>query len=203
MSCGWRSRRVRCTAPLLFFNENAFPWRRPEVSSLGRGRHRAGVARHALLAYAYALYAGLDRTLVLDEVLRETASIVVLGCTGAFILLFVGYRTKMGLRDAYWKPDAYGRNHRVWWGALGGLTSYVFGASPFFQICVRRPMSLPLLGRFCGRRFVHLGRRGCSVRLVLRATTSGYLRTERRALAGALVLGTQGIRGARGVFFIF
>ncbi|MBK8013515.1 MAG: hydrogenase [Deltaproteobacteria bacterium] len=126
------------TAPLLFFNENArsleATWKYLLLGAVGIALALLGTL---FLAYS-ALYAGIESTLVLDDVLREAPRLSRPWLHGAFILLFIGYGTKMGLAPMHtWKPDAYGESPGVV-GALlaGGMTACVFLALlRFFQIC--------------------------------------------------------------------
>ncbi|HXN32522.1 MAG TPA: proton-conducting transporter membrane subunit [Polyangiaceae bacterium] len=89
------------------------------------------------LAYS-ALYANLEPSLLLDDLVRDGSRLSRPWLRAAFILLFVGYGTKMGLAPMHtWKPDAYGEAPGMV-GALlaGGLTSCAFLAIlRFFRVC--------------------------------------------------------------------
>jgi hydrogenase-4 component F len=62
------------------------------------------------MAYA-SLHAGLDATLNYPAILKNAPHCQKYGYTLAFILLLVGYGTKMGLAPMHtWKPDAYGES---------------------------------------------------------------------------------------------
>jgi hydrogenase-4 component F len=90
------------------------------------------------IAYA-GLYAGVKSTLLFDELVQEAPRLQssLPWLRAAFVLLFVGYGTKMGLAPMHtWKPDAYGEAPGVI-GALmaGGQTSCAFLAIlRFYQI---------------------------------------------------------------------
>jgi len=79
------------------------------------------------LAYS-ALSAGLEPSLLFSDLVRDGPHLSRPWLRAAFILLFVGYGTKMGLAPMHtWKPDAYGEAPGIV-GALlaGGLTSCAF-----------------------------------------------------------------------------
>jgi hydrogenase-4 component F len=88
------------------------------------------------LAYA-SLHAGLDSTLLFDDLIEKAPSLSPPWLRAAFVLLLVGYGTKMGLAPMHtWKPDAYGEAPGLV-GALlaGGVTSCAFLAIlRFYQI---------------------------------------------------------------------
>jgi len=90
------------------------------------------------LAYS-ALQAGLHTTLLFDDLMRQAPLLSKPWLHAAFVLLFVGYGTKMGLAPMHtWKPDAYGESPGLV-GALlaGGLTNCAFLAIVrFHQIMV-------------------------------------------------------------------
>jgi hydrogenase-4 component F len=89
------------------------------------------------LAYA-SLHAGAEPTLLFDDLLREAPQLSRPWLHAAFVLLLVGYGTKMGLAPMHtWKPDAYGEAPGLV-GALlaGGVTSCAYLAIlRFYQIC--------------------------------------------------------------------
>jgi len=90
------------------------------------------------LAYS-ALSAGLAPSLLFDDLVREGPHLSRPWLRAAFVMLFVGYGTKIGLAPMHtWKPDAYGEAPGVV-GALlaGGLTSCAFLAVlRFFRVSV-------------------------------------------------------------------
>src|SRR5206468_5399822 len=89
------------------------------------------------LAYA-SLKAGLQSTLLFDELILVADKLSPPWLHAAFVLLFVGYGTKMGLAPMHtWKPDAYGEAPGVVGTILaGGVTSCAFLAIlRVWQIC--------------------------------------------------------------------
>jgi hydrogenase-4 component F len=90
------------------------------------------------LAYS-ALSAGLAPSLLFDDLVREGPHLSRPWLRAAFVMLFVGYGTKIGLAPMHtWKPDAYGEAPGIV-GALlaGGLTSCAFLAIlRFFRVSV-------------------------------------------------------------------
>jgi hydrogenase-4 component F len=126
------------TAPLLYFNHNSrsleATWKYLLVSSVGIALALLG---SFFLAYA-SLRGGLDSSLLFDDLVAKAPELSVPWLHAAFVLLFVGYGTKMGLAPMHtWKPDAYGEAPGLV-GALlaGGVTSCAFLAIlRFYQIC--------------------------------------------------------------------
>jgi hydrogenase-4 component F len=118
------------SAPGLYFNRNArsleATWKYLLICSVGIALALLG---SFFLAYA-ALYAGREPTLLFDDLVRQAPALSRPWLHAAFVLLFVGYGTKMGLAPMHtWKPDAYGEAPGLV-GALlaGGLTSTAFVA---------------------------------------------------------------------------
>jgi hydrogenase-4 component F len=126
------------SAPLLYFNRNRrsleATWKYLLIGSVGIALALLG---SLFLAYA-AFRSGLETSLLLDDLLREAPRLSRPWLHSAFVLLLVGYGTKMGLAPMHtWKPDAYGEAPGLV-GALlaGGLTSCAFLALlRFYQIC--------------------------------------------------------------------
>jgi hydrogenase-4 component F len=126
-----------CSAPLLYFNHNARSleavWKYLLVGSVGIALALLG---SLFLAYS-ALHAGLPPSLLLEDLIRDGPALSRPWLHAAFVLLFVGYGTKMGLAPMHtWKPDAYGEAPGLV-GALlaGGLTNCAFLAIlRFFRI---------------------------------------------------------------------
>jgi hydrogenase-4 component F len=126
------------SAPLLYFNQNRrsleATWKYLLIGGVGIALALLG---SFFLAYA-ALHAGRHGSLLLDDLLREAPLLSRPWLHTAFVLLFVGYGTKMGLAPMHtWKPDAYGEAPGLV-GALlaGGLTTCAFLAIlRFYQIC--------------------------------------------------------------------
>lgn len=126
------------TAPLLFFNHNPrsleATWKYLLIGSVGIALALLG---SFFLAYS-ALHEGLESTLLFDDLMLMAPRLSLPWLHAAFVLLLVGYGTKMGLAPMHtWKPDAYGEAPGLV-GALlaGGVTSCAFLAIlRFFQIC--------------------------------------------------------------------
>lgn len=126
-----------CSAPLLYFNRNARSleavWKYLLVGSVGIALALLG---SLFLAYS-ALHARLTPSLLLEDLIRDGHALSRPWLHAAFVLLFVGYGTKMGLAPMHtWKPDAYGEAPGLV-GALlaGGLTNCAFLAIlRFFHI---------------------------------------------------------------------
>jgi hydrogenase-4 component F len=126
------------SAPLVYFNQNPrsleATWKYILVGGVGIALALLG---SFFLAYA-ALRQGLDTSLLFDDLVKQAPSLSRPWLHTAFVVLFVGYGTKMGLAPMHtWKPDAYGEAPGVV-GALlaGGLTTCAFlGLLRFYQIC--------------------------------------------------------------------
>ena len=89
------------------------------------------------LAYA-SLKSGLESTLLFDQLVKDAPKLSPQWLHAAFVLLFVGYGTKMGLAPMHtWKPDAYGEAPGIVGTLLaGGVTSCAFLAIlRIYQIC--------------------------------------------------------------------
>ncbi len=116
------------TAPGLYFNHNPYSleatWKYLLICSVGIALALLG---SLFLAYS-ALHAGFESTLLFEDLMREAPQLSLPWLHAAFIFLFVGYGTKMGLAPMHtWKPDAYGEAPGMI-GALlaGGLTNCAF-----------------------------------------------------------------------------
>ncbi len=126
------------TAPLLFFNHSPrsleATWKYLLIGSVGIALALLG---SFFLAYA-SLHEGLESTLLFDDLVKFAPQLSKPWLHAAFVVLLVGYGTKMGLAPMHtWKPDAYGEAPGLV-GALlaGGVTSCAFLAIlRFFQIC--------------------------------------------------------------------
>lgn len=125
------------SAPLLYFNRNRrsleATWKYLLIGSVGIAL--------ALLGSFFLAYSALPHaSLVIDDLVREARAhaLALPWLHTAFVVLFVGYGTKMGLAPMHtWKPDAYGEAPGLV-GALlaGGLTTCAFVALlRFYQIC--------------------------------------------------------------------
>jgi hydrogenase-4 component F len=126
------------SAPMLYFNQNPrsleATWKYLLIGSVGIALALLG---SYFLAYS-ALHGGLGASLFFRDLVGGATHLSHPWLRAAFILLFVGYGTKMGLAPMHsWKPDAYGEAPGLV-GALlaGGLTTAAFVAIlRFFQIC--------------------------------------------------------------------
>lgn len=127
------------SAPLLYFNRTGHSleatWKYLLIGSVGIALALLG---SLFLGYS-ALAGGHDASLLFDDLVRNAPTFSKPWLYGAFILLFVGYGTKMGIAPMHtWKPDAYGETPGVV-GALlsGGLTSCAFlGIVRTFRVVV-------------------------------------------------------------------
>ena len=116
------------TAVLLYFNHNRrsleATWKYLMIGSVG-----IALALLGTLFLAYAALIGLGEPLLLFPALvGRAAELPDVWVRTAFVFLFVGYGTKMGLAPLHtWKPDAYGEAPGVV-GALlaGGMTTCAF-----------------------------------------------------------------------------
>jgi hydrogenase-4 component F len=116
------------TAPLIYFNRSKrsieATWKYLLVGSVGIALALLGTF---FLAYS-AIPAGLEPSMNMGAVLGMAGSLSKPWLRAAFVLLLVGYGTKMGLAPMHtWKPDAYGEAPGVV-GAIfaGGVTSCAF-----------------------------------------------------------------------------
>lgn len=116
------------TAPLIYFNHNRRSiegtWKYLLVCSVGIALSLLGTF---FLAYA-SLKQGLTPSLLSADLARQAVNLSQPWLHGAFVLLLVGYGTKMGLAPMHtWKPDAYGEAPGLVGGLLAGaMTSCAF-----------------------------------------------------------------------------
>jgi hydrogenase-4 component F len=187
------------SAPLLYFNRNPrsieATWKYLLIGSVGIALALLG---SFFLAYG-ALRSGLETSLFFDDLVRDAPHLSRPWLHSAFILLFIGYGTKMGLAPMHtWKPDAYGEAPGLV-GALlaGGLTNCAFLAVlRFFQIC-----SAAGEAPFARQMMLALGLLSMAVAGIFMARQRDYKRMLAYSSVehmGILVLGV-GIGGA-GVF---
>jgi hydrogenase-4 component F len=127
------------TAPLIYFNRNRRSiegtWKYLLICSVGIALSLLGTF---FLAYA-SLRQGLPPSLLVDDLLKEATNLSPPWLHGAFVLLLVGYGTKMGLAPMHtWKPDAYGEAPGLVGGLLAGaMTSCAFlGVLRVYRICL-------------------------------------------------------------------
>lgn len=127
-----------CTAPLIYFNKTPrsieATWKYLLIGFVGIALALLGTL---FLAYS-ALHAGLEPTLVLSELLHSAPQLSKPWLHAAFVLMLIGYGTKMGLAPMHtWKPDAYGEAP----GAIGTLLAACVTSCAFlcilriYQIC--------------------------------------------------------------------
>lgn len=116
------------TAPCVYFNHNPrsleATWKYLVIGSVGIALALLG---SFFLAYSM-IQAGSESTLLFDELIEQSHRLSLPWLHAAFVLLLVGYGTKMGLAPMHtWKPDVYGEAPGMV-GALlaGGLTSCAF-----------------------------------------------------------------------------
>lgn len=126
------------SAPLLYFNHNSrsleATWKYLLIGSVGIALALLG---SFFLAYA-CLKGGVESTLLFDHLIVDAPRLSHPWLHGAFVLLFIGYGTKMGLAPMHtWKPDAYGEAPALVGTILaGGVTSCAFLAVlRIYQIC--------------------------------------------------------------------
>jgi hydrogenase-4 component F len=126
------------TAPMLYFRRSPrsleATWKYLLIGSVGIALALLG---SLFLAYS-ALRGGVDTSLSLDHMVRDAPHLSRPWLRAAFIILFIGYGTKMGLAPMHtWKPDAYGEAPGLVGTLLaGGLTNCAFLAIlRFYKIC--------------------------------------------------------------------
>src|SRR5258708_3825819 len=126
------------SARSIYFNHNArsleATWKYLLIGSVGIALALFG---SFFLAYS-SLKAGLESTLLFDRLIADAPKLSPPWLHAAFVLLFIGYGTKMGLAPMHtWKPDAYGEAPGIVGTLLaGGVTSCAFLAIlRIYQIC--------------------------------------------------------------------
>jgi hydrogenase-4 component F len=127
------------SAPLIYFNHTQrsieATWKYLLVGSVGIALALLGTF---FLAYA-SLHTGIEVSLTFESLLEHAPQLSKPWLHAAFVLLLVGYGTKMGLAPMHtWKPDAYGEAPGLV-GALlaGGVTNCAFLALlRTYHICV-------------------------------------------------------------------
>ena len=122
-----------CTAPLIYFNKTPrsieATWKYLLIGFVGIALALLGTF---FLAYS-ALHAGMQPTLVLSELLHNAPQLSKPWLHAAFVLMLIGYGTKMGLAPMHtWKPDAYGEAP----GAVGTLLAGCVTSCAF--LCILR-----------------------------------------------------------------
>jgi hydrogenase-4 component F len=126
------------SAPLLYFNHNPrsleATWKYLLIGSVGIAL--------ALLGSFFLAYSSVrvepESTLLFDQLISDAPRLSPPWLHAAFVLLFIGYGTKMGLAPMHtWKPDAYGEAPGMVGTLLAtGVTSCAFLAIlRVYQIC--------------------------------------------------------------------
>ena len=125
-------------APLVYFNRNArsieATWKYMLICSIGIALALLGIL---FLAYS-TVVAGFAPSLVLETVRGYAPNLPNVWLNAAFVLMLVGYGTKMGLAPMHtWKPDAYGEAPGLVGAMLaGGLANCgLLGLMRIYQIC--------------------------------------------------------------------
>lgn len=120
-----------CTAPLLYFHRSPqsieATWKYLLIGSVGIALALFG---SFFLAYSAAMVPGLSTSLLFEDMVAQADKLSVPWLHSAFVVLLVGYGTKIGLAPMHtWKPDAYGEAPGVV-GALlaGSVTTCAFCA---------------------------------------------------------------------------
>ena len=179
------------TAVLIYFNHNArsleAAWKYLMIGSVGIALALLG---SLFVAYAALHGASGDESLLFAALLEHGTGLSRPWLRAGFVLLVVGYGTKMGLAPMHtWKPDAYGEAPGII-GALlaGGMTNFAFLA----LLRVYRVMQAAGEGAFARELFLGFG-------LVSMAVAAAFMAGQRdfkRMLAyssvehrGLLVLG--------------
>jgi len=129
-------------APLVYFNRNArsieATWKYMLICSIGIALALLGIL---FLAYS-TVVAGLHPSLILQDLQRYASRLPSVWLNAAFVLLLVGYGTKMGLAPMHtWKPDAYGEAPGLVGAMLaGGLANCgLLGLIRIYQIVMAAP----------------------------------------------------------------
>jgi hydrogenase-4 component F len=126
-------------APNLYFHRSPrsleATWKYLLICSVGIALALLGTF---FLAYA-TLHAGLESTLLFDDLVRQAGRLSRPWLHAAFILLFVGYGTKMGLAPMHtWLPDAHGEAPAPVSALLSGalLPCAFLAILRIYQICL-------------------------------------------------------------------
>lgn len=143
------------SAPLLYFNRNArsleATWKYLMVGSVGIALALLG---SLFMGYA-AAQAGQAPSLLFEDLVRNAPAFSRLWLHMAFVLLVVGYGTKMGLAPMHtWKPDAYAESP----GMVGALLAGAMTSCAFLALLrVYRILAAAGEAPFAGRILVLLG----------------------------------------------
>lgn len=116
------------TTPLVYYNKNKrsleAAWKYLLICSVGMALALLGTF---FVAYAAQL-GGLGEPIYIDRLVLRAHDMPAAWLKAGFVLLLVGYGTKMGLAPMHtWKPDAYGETPGIVGTILaGGVTSMAF-----------------------------------------------------------------------------
>ena len=118
------------TAPMIYFTRNAASleaiWKYLLIGSVGIAFALFG----SFFLASAALHKGLSSSLLFEDLVRDAPQLSKAWLHVAFVILLVGYGTKIGLAPMHtWKPDVYGESPGIV-GALlsGGVTTSAFVA---------------------------------------------------------------------------
>lgn len=143
------------TAPLVYFNRNsrsiAATWNYLMICSVG-----IALALLGSLFLAYSAHIGGSGTsLLFDDLASNAGGFAKPWLRAAFVLLLLGYGTKMGLAPLHtWKPEAYGEAPGIVGAILaGGVTSCAFAA----LLRVYRIINIAGEGPFARKLLVFMG----------------------------------------------
>jgi hydrogenase-4 component F len=143
------------SAPLVYFNRNErsleATWKYLMVGSVGIALALLG---SLFMGYA-AAQVGQDPSLLFEDLVQNAPAFSKLWLHAAFVLLAVGYGTKMGLAPMHtWKPDAYGEAP----GLVGALMAGAMTSCAFLALVrVFRVLAAAGEAAFAGRILVLLG----------------------------------------------
>lgn len=143
------------SGPLLYFNRNArsleATWKYLMVGSVGIALALLG---SLFLGYS-AAFAGHESSLLFADLAQNAGGFSKPWLHAGFVLLVVGYGTKMGLAPMHtWKPDAYGEAP----GLVGALLAGCMTSCAFLAIArVYRVMAAAGDAALAGRILVFLG----------------------------------------------
>ena len=126
-------------APLVYFNRNArsieATWKFMLICSVGIALALLGIL---FLAYS-TVVAGMSPSLLLTPLQRYAPFLPPVWLNASFVLMLVGYGTKMGLAPMHtWKPDAYGEAPGLVGAMLAGCLANcgLLGLIRIYQICM-------------------------------------------------------------------
>ena len=162
------------TAPLIYFKRTResieATWKYLMVGSVG-----IAVALLGTFFLAYSMvHVGLDAPLTVEALLRLAPQLSRPWVQAAFVLLLVGYGTKMGLAPMHtWKPDAYGEASGVVGAMLaGGVTSCAFLA----LVRITHIVNVAGQGAFTSRLLLFMGLFSMSVAAMFMAAQRDFKR---------------------------